>query len=298
MTGRPAVSVIVATYNNADCLNRALDSVVAQTRPDWECLVIDDASTDATPRVMRRRTADDPRFQSYRLARNRGSGAARNVGWRHAGAEWIAVLDADDWWPPDKLAVQLAALAGRPEAQWSCTGVRYLRDGMTLKEAGPPVEVAERLLGADDAVVHSSVIYRRDALLALNGFDESLRRSQDWDLFLRLLAAYGPAAMVGVPDILLNYTVRRGLLPRHIVEHGRRCQARVVGRYLLRDGWALRRPRLAWHLVDGYVDRLVEWTSAVGPRRDAVLFAALACVLAPARRWRWRRLAALVHGGA
>ena len=287
------VTVIIATWNNAATLPAAVASLQAQTFADWVAIIVDDASTDDTPRVLAALCAAEPRLTSVRLECNVGAGGARNVGWRLAASEWIAVLDADDAWAPTKLEQQLAALAAVPDAQWSFTGVRDVRDGQVLLErrgvAGP--EFVDRLVSSDCEVVHSSVIYRRAALDALGGFDPTLRRSQDWDLFHRLILRYGAQAVVPVSDLLLDYRRGEVCLSPTAISYGRRCQARIVARRLLRDGWLWRCPRRAYRMTDGYVDRLVEWATAWQDRRWAIRGSALAVVLAPWRRWRWLRLA-------
>ncbi len=288
----PTVSVITAAYNSARWLPDAVASVRAQTCDDWELIVVDDASTDDTPALLRRLAGTEPRLRALRFARNQGSGAARNAAWRAACGEWIAVLDADDTWAPDKLARQLAALADRADAQWSAHAVRLVRDGQVLgtRAPQPTRDLLGALARADDHLVHSSVMYRRTALAAVGGFDPSLRRSQDWELFLRLADRYGPAAVVLLPDALADYRLRHDVLPRRLAAVGQRCQGRVVLQRWLRCGWLWRRPRLAWQLLDGYVDRVIEWQSEPPVPASAVGWALLAVLLAPVRRWRWRRV--------
>jgi len=287
---QPTVAVIIAAYNAAKSLPAAVASVHAQTFANWEIVVVDDDSTDATPRVLRRLAAGEPRLTAIRLARNSGSAAARNVAWRAARARWIAVLDADDAWHPEKLEQQLAALAARPDALWSFHGVRYVRDGQTLHDwcPDPDADLAEAILRSDHHVVHTSVLYRRDALASLGGFDVGLRRSQDWDLFVRLATDH-PGTAVVMPDVLADYTVRAIVLSPRAVEHGLRGQRRVVRQRLLRGGWALKHPKLAYAAIDGYVDRAVEWTGGLGWGGRCRWWAAAAVLLAPWRRWRWRR---------
>lgn len=286
----PAVAVVIAAYNAADSVADAVASVQGQSLADWELLVVDDGSTDATPRVLRRLMAAEPRLRAIRLPRNRGSAAARNVAWRAARAPWIAVLDADDVWHPDKLAVQMAAVASRPEALWSFHGVRYVREGAPLHDwcPDPATDLAMAVLRSDHHVIHTSVLYRRDVLVRLGGFDEGLRRSQDWDLFVRLATDY-PGKAVVLPDVLADYQVRTVFLSARAVAHGLRGQRRVVWQRLVRQGWAWRHPRLAYAAIDGYVDRAVEWTSGLGQTARRNAWAALAVGLAPWRRWRWRR---------
>jgi len=265
--------------------------VQAQTWSDWELVIVDDGSNDATPRVLRRLMAVEPRLRAVRLARNSGSAAARNVAWRAARAPWIAVLDADDVWHPDKLARQLAVLEAHPEALWSFHGVRYVRDEHVLLEwrPDPRDDLAAAVLRSDHHVVHTAVLYRRDALARLGGFDVTLRRSQDWDLFVRLATDH-PGTAVVMDEVLADYRVRNVFLSAGAVEQGLRGQRRVVWQRLVRRGWGWRHLKLAYAAVDGYVDRAVEWTGGLGQTARRRRWAAAAVMLAPWRRWRWRRL--------
>jgi succinoglycan biosynthesis protein ExoO len=102
------VSVIVAAYNVAQLVSRALDSVARQTFSDWEVVVVDDASTDGTSFVVNERAKADPRIRVIRQTWNQGPAVARNRGIAEAKGEWIAVLDADDAWRPDRLERLLA----------------------------------------------------------------------------------------------------------------------------------------------------------------------------------------------
>ena len=109
MPSDPTVSVIVPTYNRAHLIARALESVCSQTFTDWECLVVDDASTDNTDEVVR--SFGDPRVQYLRHETNRRGGAARNTGIAAARGEFLAFLDSDDEWVPAKLERQLEVFA-------------------------------------------------------------------------------------------------------------------------------------------------------------------------------------------
>ncbi len=108
---RPSVSVIMAAYDCASFIDGAIDSVLAQTRADWELFVVDDASTDGTIERARARAVADPRIRVLSMAGNQGPSAARNAGIAAARGEWIAVLDGDDWWEAERLDRLLEAAA-------------------------------------------------------------------------------------------------------------------------------------------------------------------------------------------
>lgn len=99
----PTFSVIVPVWNGARSIAQALDSVLAQTRPDWEAIVVDDASTDTTADMVRAYVRRDPRVRLIERVRNGGAASARNDGLAAATGEWLVVLDDDDWMAPDRL---------------------------------------------------------------------------------------------------------------------------------------------------------------------------------------------------
>ena len=106
---RPKVSIVIPTYNRADCLGETLESVRAQTMPDFEAIVIDDGSTDGTRAMFEQQFASDARFK-YVYQRNQGVCVARNTGLEHSIGENVAFLDSDDLWKPWKLKAQIAVL--------------------------------------------------------------------------------------------------------------------------------------------------------------------------------------------
>lgn len=115
------VSVIMATYDRADTLRRAVDSVLRQTRADWELIIVDDGSTDATPSVLE--ALDDSRIRVCRHSRNRGMHAAKNTGLDHVTGEWFTTLDADDEMLPEALEVMLQCAERTGATAVSCNGL-------------------------------------------------------------------------------------------------------------------------------------------------------------------------------
>ncbi len=94
-------------YNNAAFIGDAVESVLAQSYTDWELLIIDDCSTDGTWDILQRYASTDERIHIFRTPQNAGSGYARNIGIEQAQGRYLAFLDGDDWWYPEKLATQL-----------------------------------------------------------------------------------------------------------------------------------------------------------------------------------------------
>ncbi|RMG30821.1 MAG: glycosyltransferase family 2 protein [Gammaproteobacteria bacterium] len=205
------IAAVIPAWNAAPWIARAIESVLAQSRPPEELIVVDDGSTDATAEIVRG-FGDRVRLVSQA---NRGLSAARNAGIRAAGTDWIAFLDADDYWQPGKLEAQARLLADRPELAFvSCAARLVYEDGgeaghwpcMSEQEARTPLETLFRRHAAV-AGSGSAVVARRDLLLAAGGFDESLRALEDIDMWMRLAQRGGYACL---PEPLVVIRRRRG----------------------------------------------------------------------------------------
>jgi glycosyltransferase involved in cell wall biosynthesis len=194
MDSTPDVTVVIPTRNRWHLLSRhALPSALGQQGVTVEAIVVDDGSTDGTAdRVV---ALDDPRIRLVQDGGSRGPAAARNAGVAEARAEWVAFLDDDDLWAPDKLALQLAALG---DADWGYTGAVVVDDSLVPTDELPlasPVGLADRLRHGNVLTGGgSAVVVRRAVFRELGGFDESLYYVEDWDLWRRL-AEHGPAAV-------------------------------------------------------------------------------------------------------
>jgi len=183
----PKVSVVIPTYDRIETLPRSLDSVINQTFSDWELIVVDDGSTDGTDEMILR---DYPAVRLHRQE-NSGVSAARNAGVALTSGEWIAFLDSDDAWLPEKLERQLSALANEPELRLSHTDEIWIRNG---KRVNQPKEYAKSGGGIYlrclplCCICPSSVLLRRDLFDEIGGFDEILPVCEDYDLWLRITA--------------------------------------------------------------------------------------------------------------
>jgi GT2 family glycosyltransferase len=202
------VTAVIIVYNGEAYVGRALASVLAQTHTNLEVIVVDDASTDGSCAVVEGFT--DPRVRLLRREQNGGIGSARNVGISAARGAWVAFLDCDDRWAPQKIERQLARALARPDAglvyAWATVESEA---GQVVGEYQSRVEgqvLPELLRSNCISGSASSAMVRRDALAAVGGFDESLRSAEDWDMWLRISAAY-PVACVPEPLVLLT---RRG----------------------------------------------------------------------------------------
>lgn len=201
----PLISVIIPAYNAEKTIKETIKSVLTQTFSEFELIAINDGSKDATLEIISQ--IPDPRLKviSYN---NAGASVSRNRGFRQSVGEFIAFLDADDLWTPDKLEAQLAALKDRPECDvaYSWTDCidesnQFLRRGGHTTVNG---DAYTHLLLSDILENGSSPLIRRQAFLHIGGFDESLPAGQDWDLYIRLAANY---KFVTVPKVQILYRV-------------------------------------------------------------------------------------------
>ena len=184
-----AISVIIPSYNRAHTLKRALDSVLRQTRPADEIIVVDDGSTDNTEQLIQQQYPQ----VIYVKQTNQGVSAARNRAIETASGEWLALLDSDDEWLPNKLATQLALLEHQPgyrlihsDEIWIRNGVRVNQMKKHAKSGGWIFENCLPLC----AISPSAAMIQRDLFAEVGLFDEDLPACEDYDLWLRTTARY------------------------------------------------------------------------------------------------------------
>lgn len=226
MSGAPRVSILLPFRDAAVTLGAALDSLAAQTLTDWEGLLIDDGSTDASAAVARAAAAGDRRWRLLRAggglvdALNRGLAAAR--------APLVARMDADDLALPERLARQVALLDGDPSLTVAgCLVEAFpdteVTDGMRryvtwLNGLTTPQAIRDALF-VESPIAHPSAVLRRDALRAAGGWRDG-DFPEDYDLWLRLLLDGGRAAKV--PAVLLRWRESPGRLSRTDARYHRR----------------------------------------------------------------------------
>lgn len=211
--GLPLVSVAVPTYNHAPFLTACLESVRNQTYPRLELVIVDDGSTDATLAVAERFAADHAEhFEQLTLLHqsNRGVSAASNRAIAACRGEWVHLLGSDDLLYPDKIQIQQQAIAdwNEPRLALVYSDVDFIdTNGRVLSSAtrkrpppGPDHQAYLRLIQYND-VANATVALRREAFLAIGGFDENLPL-EDLDCWLRLSVRH---AMARVPGLLAGY---------------------------------------------------------------------------------------------
>jgi len=310
----PRVSVVIPAYNAAASLAATVASAQRQSLQDIEILIVDDASDDGTLELARRLAAGDARIRVIEAGHNRGPAGARNLGFAAAQGEWIALLDADDAFAPERLARLVAAAQAQRADMLADNLLLEDEDGHSEPMLAPAettecerVSAAGFLLGnlPDPARPRKSYgflkpVFRR-AFLAAQGlrYDEELRFAEDFAFYLDCLGAGARFFLLRQP--LYRYRLRGdSLTARHSIEDLRRLQ-RFDRRLLQRDGpgatpafrTALKRhkrsidQRLQWRVVIEAVKRR-QWTAALaaGVKGPHVCTYVAAQLVAEA----WRRL--------
>jgi glycosyltransferase involved in cell wall biosynthesis len=193
------ISVVVPTYNRVHTLPRALDSILAQTLPASEVIVVDDGSQDGTETMIRRHY---PQVR-YLNQPNGGVSRARNRGIAEAGGDWIALLDSDDAWLADKLAAQRAALRQHSGIRLCHTEEVWIRRGQRVKQMDKHAKSGGHIFRAclpRCVISPSASLLHRSLFEEMGGFDEDLPACEDYDLWLRICATE-KVAFVPTPQI-------------------------------------------------------------------------------------------------
>ncbi len=182
-----AISVLMSVHNGLPFLKEAVNSILAQTFGDFDCLILDDASTDGTREYLR--SIGDPRVRIIQLSQNIGLTAALNVGLREAKGDFIARQDADDTSRRDRLALQYEFLRKHERCVAVGAQARLIDgNGRSLGKKKFPLE-HEAIVFAhlfDNALAHSAVTFRRKEVMEVGGYDEAWTASQDYELWSRL----------------------------------------------------------------------------------------------------------------
>jgi glycosyltransferase involved in cell wall biosynthesis len=209
MSSLPGVSVVIPTYNRADLLPEALDSVLAQDWPDLEVVVVDDGSTDATPQLLDGYVANHGAKMRVIRQPNGGESQARSHGIRAASRPYVALLDSDNFWLPGKLRRQMQLFLDDRDLDFTFTGYYNFgdvpREPVVLPHWETTNSYALEQLLVGCCINTSTVIAKRSVLIDVGLFDTSLRCCQDHDLWLRIaIAGYRIAYL---PEPLIDYRV-------------------------------------------------------------------------------------------
>lgn len=276
-----SLSVIIPTYNRAETILAAVQSVAAQCPEDTEIVVVDDCSQDDTEKRLG--GLKDPRIRYIRLERNSGACAARNVGARMSKGKWLAFHDSDDLWLPNKLSMYAEARASYPDSRLVFGGFIRLK-GSVPQSIKIPRELASRGRQALGSAVNAycwdskeilhyllmknfistqTILIDRDLFFFVTGFDPAMPRFQDWEFMIRCckLVQFKMAAVkcptvlsIEMPDSISKNT-SSGIIARRLImrKHGDAYDDDVLAKVSARLGLMLR-------LLNQWIRRLHEAT--------------------------------------
>ncbi len=205
----PRVSVVLPVYNAERFVGEAIDSILGQTLADFELIVIDDGSTDATGTILADRAARDPRIRLV-TRENRGLTPTLNEGLAAARADYVAIMNADDVALAERLERQAAFLDAHPAVAAVGSQTRLiLADGTPGPSVSLPQTPADvrAFLPKASPLAHPAVMFRRAAVIAAGGYRPQIEPAEDYDLWLRLADRYG---LANLPNVLLHYRVHGG----------------------------------------------------------------------------------------
>lgn len=253
----PLISVVITCYNYGKYIAGCLQSVLAQTFKDFEIILVDDGSTDNTNEEIQPYLSDHR--LSYIQQENSGQARAKNVGVKNASGKFIAFLDADDLWDVAKLEKQMALFSSEKigivysRARFIDADGRDLDYQVTGKYLQPRRGNVTEFLLMDNFIPFSSSIVRRDCLLSLGAFDESLKMGIDWDLWLRQSTRYH---FDFVDEPLLIYRLGHPGQMSKNVEERQRCSDQILNGFIQKYSnfvtkRALRRARAYTYLNRG-----------------------------------------------
>jgi Glycosyl transferase family 2 len=208
LEGPPSISVVVPAYEAAPTIAETIESVLAQSEPAHEVIVVDDGSSDALTEALA------PYRERIELVRNQHGGvaAARNAGWRRSGGEFVLIVDADDVISAQKLSALGWLGQQRPDLDLLCTDIYFESGGRRTGRFGEvnpfPREDQRRVILERCFAIQPAI--RRSSLQSIGGFDESLHSAEDWDCILRLILAGSAACLCDRP--LATYRIHPGSL--------------------------------------------------------------------------------------
>jgi len=236
---KPLVSVVMPAFNAEQFIEAAVNSVLSQTYSHWELLIIDDASQDASFRIIETLAKEDFRIKFLQNKENRGTGIARNKGIRAAQGDFIAFLDADDLWKPQKLEIQLKLMQEQEVTVCFSSYEQIDEQGNSRNELieALPVLTYKKLLKSN-YLGNLTGIYNAGKLGKI--YAPKIRKRQDWAVWLEALKRGGPA--IGVAQPLAAYRVRTGSISRNklnMLQYNFNIYHKVLKFNLLKSSWLM-----------------------------------------------------------
>jgi len=187
----PKVSIVIPTYNRADFLPKAMQSVLNQTYRDWEMIIVDDGSTDNTEEVVKGYKESGIRYIAHKS--NLGISAARNTGIKNSKGKYIALLDSDDEWFPEKLSCQMKIFQEK-DLKYGvvCTSGYMIKDDKVISVKAIPNDLDDfyKIFLFKNVIWSSSVLIRKECFEKLGLFDEHLKSCEDWEMWIRISKYY------------------------------------------------------------------------------------------------------------
>jgi glycosyltransferase involved in cell wall biosynthesis len=211
-TAKPEISVVIPAYNAGRFINRTIDSVLAQTYKNFELIVVDDGSTDNTAQLVKSYGSK----VRYIYKSNAGDGPARSTGIKAAEGNWLAFLDHDDEWLPEKLESQMALLSANPDLRW-CGTNRYQSDGQRCAVVGDEHKIDKALDGRNHfdnyfsaiteggcEVITSTLMIRKDVFSEVGVFDGYWKRCADQDMWWRITYKFPRIGYISKPLAIVH----------------------------------------------------------------------------------------------
>ncbi|MDQ7841950.1 MAG: glycosyltransferase family 2 protein [bacterium] len=237
------VSVVIPCYRSARTIERAIESVAAQTWPPAEVIAVDDASDDRTPDLLELLVARYPWLKTIRLEHNQGPASARNAGWDAATQRFLAFLDADDAWHPQKLEVQATWMKDHPEFVITGHGSRKVTDwpqaGPAVSSPSPVITLTPAAMLRSNQLSTRTVMVRRDISLR---FCPGKRYAEDYLLWLQILLEGHPGARL---DCDLAYSFKSPFGDAGLSAHLLRFEMGEIDAYVR----LARQRHISWRLL-------------------------------------------------
>lgn len=205
----PRVTVLMPTYNDERYIEEALRSVLFQTMPNFELIIIDDASIDQTSAILAKFAKQDKRIRFFRNKKNLGLTKSLNIGLKHVRSKYIARIDGDDICKKERLEKQVVYMIDHPECDFLATRAVVISEAAKrikkTKAIFKDIDIKRYLLDIGSPFVHSSMMMRKETLDELGGYNEDWPTKQDYELWLRAAFANKKFACLNEPLVFLRF---------------------------------------------------------------------------------------------